>query len=143
MPGQPESWQIVFFKRHPDDDSTESRPGRAFLASCPIEVARTIGNILVAVRDSPPPSFAGGGMWEAMHSEMRGYYEVRVTGPGRRQYRLFCILEHQRPGLANKSIVVIDGMWKPHRTVFSDADYADVRRLGDEYRARTPRSVQP
>jgi len=76
-----------------------------------------------------------------MHGKMGGYFEVRVTGPNRKQYRLFCILEHQRPGLAKKSIVVIDGMSKPHMTVFKDADYAGIRRLADEYRARTPRSV--
>jgi hypothetical protein len=32
-------------------------------------------------------------------------------------------------------------MGKPFRTTFSDRDYAKVRALGDEYRARKPRSV--
>lgn len=30
---------------------------------------------------------------------------------------------------------------KPFRTTLSDADYAAVRRLGDEYRSRNPRSL--
>ena len=33
-------------------------------------------------------------MWEAMHGTMNGYYEIRATGPGRRHYRLYCILEN-------------------------------------------------
>ena len=33
-------------------------------------------------------------MWEAMHGEMGGYYEIRVTGPGREHFRLFCRLEN-------------------------------------------------
>ena len=31
---------------------------------------------------------------------------------------------------------------KPFKTVLSDADYAEVRALGDEFRARNPRSVE-
>jgi hypothetical protein len=29
-----------------------------------------------------------------MHGDMGGYYEIRVTGPGREQFRLFCMLEN-------------------------------------------------
>ena len=99
--------------------------------------------VLKAVADAPPPSFSGGGMWEAMHDEMKGFYEVRVDGPNRHHYRIFCILERNgdEVGLGGPSIVLITGKDKPFRTVLSDADYAEVRRLGDEYRARTPRSI--
>lgn len=41
--------------------------------------------VLEAVRAAPPPAFSGGGKREAMHGTMAGYYEIRVTGPGRRQ----------------------------------------------------------
>lgn len=90
---------------------------------------------------APPPSFSGGGMWEAMHDEMAGYYEARTRGPDRRLYRLYCILEREEPGLRYPSLVVIAGLAKPNETSFRDADYARVRRLGEEYRRRTPRSV--
>ena len=40
----------------------------------------------------PPPSFSGGGKWEAMHDDMAGYFEVRVQGGGM-NHRLFCVLE--------------------------------------------------
>jgi len=33
-------------------------------------------------------------MWEAMHGEMGGFYEVRTQGPNREQFRLFCLLEN-------------------------------------------------
>ncbi len=37
-------------------------------------------------------------MWEYMHNEMAGYYEVR-TRARKQLYRLFCVLEHRQPGL--------------------------------------------
>jgi hypothetical protein len=40
-----------------------------------------------------------------------------------------------------RSRVVLTGMMKGFRTVFPNADYARVRRVGDEYRSRKPRSV--
>lgn len=89
--------------------------------------------------------FAGGGKWEAVHGEMAGFYEVRVDGPGRRHYRLFCVLERDgaKVGLGGPSAVVITGKSKPLRTTLSKRDYAEVRALGDEYRSQTPRSVAP
>jgi hypothetical protein len=72
---------------------------------------------------------------------MKGFYEVRVTGPGRRRYRLFCILERNAPGLGGPSVVLITGMDKPAGSGFSEADYARVRALGLEFLSRTPRAV--
>ena len=99
--------------------------------------------VLRAVAEAPPNAFAGGGYWEAMHGSMAGYYEVRVDGRDRRHHRLFCVLEREgaRLGLGGPSLVVITGMEKPFRTTFSERDDAEVRRLGEEYRARAPRSV--
>ena len=81
-----------------------------------------------------------------MHDEMAGYFEVRVDGePGRTHYRLFCLLERDGAsvGLRGPSIVIITGMTKPFRTVLRNEDYAAVRRLGEEFRGRRPRSVVP
>ncbi|MCK9247650.1 MAG: hypothetical protein M0P31_01540 [Solirubrobacteraceae bacterium] len=104
--------------------------------------------ILEAVRAAPPPAFSGGGKWEAMHGSMAGYYEIRLTGPGRRHYRLFCILENGTSddlaarGFDAPQIVVVNGMVKPNATLFTDREYArHVRALGDDYRSRLPRPV--
>ncbi len=70
---------------------------------------------------------------------MKGFYEIRVTGPGRRQYRLFCMRDrsvHDDP-----AIVLITGMSKPSGATFSQRDYQAVRDLGREYTRRSPRSV--
>lgn len=96
--------------------------GRGFLDACPAKVEARFAVVLEAVRDAPPPQFSGGGYWEAMHGDMGGYYEIRLTGPGRRQYRLFCIL-------------------KDSGKKFSDRDYAKVRVLGGEYLAELPRRI--
>jgi hypothetical protein len=80
-------------------------------------------------------------MWEAMHGEMRGFFEARTRGPDRRFYRLFCMLEREAPGLDRPTIIVITGMSKPVGTKFTTAEYAHVRDLGNEYRRQVPRNV--
>jgi hypothetical protein len=136
-------WLKHFFQRHPDDDPNEAVPAREFLLACPEKVRAMMMAVVNAVADAPPPQFSGGGKWEAMHGDMAGFYEVRVDGPSRHHYRLFCLLERDgRPvGLGGPSLVLICGKDKPFRTVLSSQDYADVRRLRSEYLARTPRSV--
>jgi len=139
----PGPWLLHFFRRHRDDDSNESVPGREFLDACPTTVRARMLAVLDAVRNAPPPQFSGGGYWEAMRDDMSGYYEVRINGPKRRHFRLFCILERRgaNTGLGGSAIVIITGMSKPFRTAFTASDYQRVRRLGDEYQGRVPRSV--
>lgn len=138
-----EAWGIEYFQRHEDDDPSRSVPAREFLAGCPKGVSSDLRAVVTAVADAPPPKFSGGGQWKAMHDSMRGWYEARMMGPGKRLYRVFCLLERAAPGLDGPSVVLITGMDKPNETAFSEADYARVRALGDEYRARSPRSVLP
>ena len=139
------AWRIHSFRRHKDDDARETVPGREFLLTCPEKVRAMMVAVVKAVAEAPPPAFSGGGKWEAMHGDMAGWYEVRVDGPNRRHYRLFCLLERDgaRAGLGGPSLVIICGKDKPFRSVLSARDYADVRALGAEFLARTPRSVAP
>jgi hypothetical protein len=99
--------------------------------------------VVKAVADAPPPAFSGGGKWEAMRGDMAGFYEIRVDGPKRRHYRLFCILERDGGGvgLGGPSVVLLTGREKAFMTVLPAADYAEIRALGAEYRRRIPRSV--
>jgi hypothetical protein len=136
-------WGVVYY-RAPDG----SIPAEKFLDSCPTKVEATILAVLEAVRRAPPPQFSGGGKWEAMHGAMGGYYEIRVTGPGRTHYRLFCILDNGSEeelaarGFDRPQIVVLNGMVKQHRTEFSDREYRKrVRDLGDDYSATVPRRI--
>jgi hypothetical protein len=136
------AWGIVYYA------TGDGRvPAEDFLDGCPAKIEARFSAVLEAVRDAPPPRFSGGGYWEAMHGDMGGYYEIRLTGPGRRQYRLFCILDngsceelHER-GFAQPQIAAITGMVKDSGEKFSDGDYAKVRRLGKEYLAELPRRI--
>ena len=136
------AWDIVFYTT-----LQGSVPGAHFLDGCPPKVRGTILAVLDAVAAAPPPAFSGGGKWEAMHGEMGGYYEVRVTGPGREQFRLFCQLENADKrtlatrGLRGPAIAVITGMRKKSGTVFSERDYAKVRQLGSDYVMQMPRRI--
>ena len=136
-------WLIHFLQRHRSDDPGQAVPARDFLDSCPTKVQAVMLAVLDAVAAAPPPAFSGGGKWEAMHGRMGGFYEVRVDGPQRRHYRLFCLLERNglEVGLGGPSIVLVSGLDKPFMTTLSDADYEAVRRLGEEFRARLPRCV--
>jgi hypothetical protein len=135
-------WAIVFFQRHRDDDRGQSVPGADFLDSCPTGVRADLVAIVKAVAEAPPMKFAGGGQWQAMHGDMAGYYEARTRGPRKRLYRPFGILERDASGLPGPSLVIITGTDKPNESAFSEADYRRVRRLGDEYGGRTPRSIE-
>jgi hypothetical protein len=137
------AWQIEYYE-HEDG----SVPAVDLLDGCPTKIEAQFNAVLDAVAAAPPPQFSGGGKWEAMHGSMGGYYEIRLTGPGREQFRLFCLLENAAPaelrrrGLKGPSIVVINGMRKPHRTTFTDRDYRKhVRVHGEEHLANVPRRL--
>jgi hypothetical protein len=70
-------------------------------------------------------------MWEAMHGEMAGMYEVRLKS-GCWLYRLFCSLERTGTdvGLAGPAIMLIDGR-TPERTEIRKTEYAKIRALYD------------
>jgi hypothetical protein len=136
------AWGIVYI---------ETRDGKVpaedFLDACPPKIEARFYAVLEAVRDAPPPQFSGGGYWEAMHGDMGGYYEIRLTGPGRRQYRLFCILDNadsielRKRGFDRPQIVAITGMVKDSGKTFAERDYAKVRKLGGEYLTGFPRRI--
>ncbi len=123
-------------------------PVEEFLDGCPTKVQATFDAVLESVRLAPPPAFSGGGKWEAMHGRMGGYDEVRVTGPSRTHYRLFCLLENGTPnelaerGFDAPQIVLINGMAKANASLFTDAEYRNkIRDLGDDYRSMAPRRI--
>jgi hypothetical protein len=136
------AWDVVYYRA-----SDNSVPTVAFLEGCPTKVAANLLAVLDAVAEAPPPRYSGGGKWEAMHGAMGGYFEVRASGPGREQFRLFCVLENADPtelrhrGLPSPAIVVLTGLRKPWRTKFSERDYGAVRVLGDAHQSNVPRWI--
>jgi hypothetical protein len=135
-------WAILYYEA-----SDGTAPALEFLDDCPGKIDAEFTAVLDAVAAAPPPRFSGGGKWEAMRGTMSGWYEIRLTGPGREQFRLFCLLENAdddellRRGLRKPAIAVITGNRKPWRTTFSERDYAAVRKLGDDHRHTYPRRI--
>lgn len=136
-------WGIVYHRAR-----NGTVPAQQFLLDCPTSVRAKLLAVLEVVRAAPPPAFSGGGFWEAMHGSMNGYYEIRRVGPGRRHYRLYCILDNgteeelAQRGFDSPQTAVINGLVKPNATLFSDAEYArHVRKLGDDYHATLPRPI--
>lgn len=136
------TWSVIYYKA-PDG----AVPALEFLDACPSTLDAQFAAVLDAVAAAPPPQFSGGGKWEAMHGAMSGYYEIRLSGPRREQFRLFCLLENgtneelARRGLQRPAIAVITGMRKPWRTTFSDGDYQRVREHGAEHKQNHPRRI--
>lgn len=136
-------WGVVYYRT--EDGKV---PAEEFLDGLPAKVAARFDAVLDTVRAAPPPQFSGGGFWEAMHGSMNGYYEVRLTGPGRVQHRLFCMLDNadnkgmRERGFNAPQIAVITGMSKKSGEKFTDAEYKRrVRALGDDYLSSLPRRV--
>lgn len=135
-------WDVLYYKA-----SDERVPAIDFLERCPTKVAANLLAVLDAVADAPPPRYSGGGKWEAMHGAMGGYFEVRASGPGREQFRLFCVLENADPtelrrrSLPSPAIVVLTGLRKPWRTKFSERDYRAVHILGNDHQSNVPRRI--
>jgi hypothetical protein len=117
-------------------------PARKFINDCPVSIRAKLRNILIEVANAPPKRFSGGGYWEAMHGALTGWHEVRVTGPGRTQYRLFCLLDYEALGLDKPLLVVITGMAKSNGTKFSENDYFKVLKAGRNYLSENPRQIE-
>lgn len=141
-PSSDDPHEIVYFRRHVEDDPAQAAPGREALESFPVGIQAKLTAALVAVASAPPKKFSGGGYWEAMRGDMAGWFAVRVDGPpNRTHYRLFCLLDYEADSVDKPQLVVVAGKKKAFRTVFSPADYQQIRDLGSEYLARNPRST--
>lgn len=140
MPGP--AWDVIYY-RAPDD----TVPAETFLDDCPATVQDRFDAVLDDASQGPPLEYRGGGYWEAMHGAMTGWFEVRIDGPGREHFRLFCLLENGSPeelsqrGLRRPAIAVIAGRRKPFLTELSAGEYAAVREMGEEYRSQHPRRI--
>jgi hypothetical protein len=132
---------VAFFCRQGQDDLATAVPGRQFLNACPVKVRATMRAVLRQVAAAPPNRFAGGGYREAMKGEMTGWSEVRVDGPRRHHYRLFCRLDHDAEERSKPLLAVICGPDELFQAKLSEADYQYVRDLGAEYLQRNPRSL--
>ena len=118
-------------------------PGLGLPRLLPGQTPREFVAVLDAVAAAPPPQFSGGGKWEAMHGDMTGYYEIRLTGPSREQFRLFCLLENgtddelvPRPHQAGHR-----GDRRPAETVANcsePADYRAVKKTSEGAQAPVP-----
>jgi hypothetical protein len=130
------------------DDPDQRAPGREALNSFPLGVQAKLFAVLAAVAAAPPSRFSGGGYWEAMRGTMSGWFEIRVDGPDREHFRLYCLLDYDAipegsSGVlaAKPLLVIIAGRRKPFRTTLSPSEYSEIQQLGCEFRRRNPRSL--
>lgn len=140
-PNPHDAHHVVYFRRHRQDDPAMTIPGRDAMERWPTKVRAQAMAVLVQVAAAPPSRFSGDVYWEAMKKEMTGWFEVRVNGPKRHHYRLYCLLEYEAVGRTKPLLVVIDGRDKKFGTELSTREYTKIRTLGQEYKSRNPRSL--
>lgn len=112
-----------------------------FFNTLPAKVQAKLTSILIAVATAPPGKFAGGGYWEAMHGQMRGFYEVRADFQ-KTHYRLICLLDYEAIGSPGPLLVIVAGLSKPFGTTIKPEMYGDVKSSGEKYLAVNPRAIE-
>lgn len=117
-----------------------AHPAREYLATCPEGIRDRFRAVVAEVAKAPPHRFSGGGYWEAMHGSMAGWFEVRIDGPGRTHYRLYCLVD-ANCGDEKPYLVPVTGRTKRFQTTIKDSEYANIRELGSDYLASRPRRV--
>lgn len=130
-------FRVVFFA----PESEKVPPGIDYLDSCSAAIRGRFLALLVEIANAPPFRFRGGGLWEAMHGDMTGWFEVRVNFNRASHHRLFCVLDHQAKNYEERLLVVITGRTKKHSTTLKGSEYRKIKKLGDEYFSQNPRSI--
>ncbi len=129
-------WDIIYGI----DPVDESCPADEYLDGLSLGLQARFQAILNAVAAAPPPRFSGGGMWEAMHDDMNGYYEVRVDEGKKFHHRLFCkaVRNGAEAGLGGPAIFVITGRTKRYRTTFKRREYEAIREVAERMTRDVP-----
>ena len=70
------------------------------------------------------PKFKGGGLWKAMHGEMQGFFEIRIS-KGKTNYRFICHPIQRGEQL----LIVVAGAAKPRQTGLPESFYEDVKTV--------------
>lgn len=117
-----------------------ARPARDYLSKCPKKIRDRFRAVIAEVAKAPPHRFSGGGYWEAMHGDMSGWHEVRIDGPGRTHYRVYCLIDADS-GDKKPYLVLVDGRTKKFNTTIKPREYVKIRALGRDYLTTKPRRV--
>ena len=115
--------------------------GEAYLLGLPENVRARFLAALAAIAEGPPFRFRGGGLWEAMHGAMTGWFEVRINSANQHHYRLFCVIDTLADNFDENLLVVIVGRTKKYQTTFPETEYEEIKLLGLEYFSSNPRLI--
>jgi hypothetical protein len=131
-------WEVAWYA------SGRAVPARAYLNKLDADRRRQLLGWVEAIRRYPPGPYAfpPGLVWQPMHGEMGGIFEIREKH-GKQLFRLFCVLDRNAPahGLTHPAMVLLDGVTKAIERVFDEAAYARVAGYRDEYLKSDPRPV--
>lgn len=121
-------------------DQEGESPAQEFLKATPAKVNSLMWSIAFAVAEAPPKRFSGGGYWESMRGSMVGWYEIRVDGPRKKlHYRLFCVLDYWALDVDSPLLVIVTGLVKGVDSVFTEKQYEQIKRMGNDYFESNPR----
>lgn len=132
-------WRSVFY-RTPSGDA----PALAWLEGLPKARRDQLLAWAETIRRWPegPYAFPPGPMWQPMHDEAAGCFELRDRHD-KKLYRLFCVIDRNAvdDGLTHPAVCYLDGATKAVGTALPRAAYLRVGELRRQYLATSPRRV--
>ena len=135
----PVEWKNVFY-RTADGEA----PALAWLMSLPKPRREQLLAWAETVRGWPegPYAFPPGLMWQPMHDEAAGCFELRDEHD-KRLYRLFCVIDRKATenGLSHPVVCYLDGATKPVDAALPKATYVRLGTLRREYLTVSPRRI--
>lgn len=132
-------WRSAFY-RTPSGDA----PALAWLEGLPKARRDQLLAWAETIRRWPegPYAFPPGPMWQPMHDEAAGCFELRDRHD-KKLYRLFCVIDRNAVdnGLTHPAVCYLDGATKAVGAALPRAAYLRVGELRRQYLATSPRRV--
>ena len=136
----PPEWKNVFYVT-PRRDA----PALTWINGIPGERRRELLAWAEVIRTWPggPFLFPPGLIWQPMHDDAAGCFEIREEHDKIR-YRLFCVIDRKalENGLANPVVCFLDGATKPIQAALPPATYTALKQMRKDYLATNPRRVR-
>ncbi len=132
-------WKIVFYRM-----AQGQTPALQWLTALPRERREQLLGWAEAIRtwQPGPYAFPPGLMWQPMHDDAAGCFEIREEH-NKVRYRLFCVIDRKAmdSGLTHPVVCFLDGATKPIDTALDPATYKRLGAMRKEYMATDPRRV--
>jgi hypothetical protein len=115
-----EEWLVV------EEQGTRAVPAFEWLLELPLNVRKQLLAIVAAVRSTGPDRWYDTTSHCPMSGDLAHVHEARDK-QGETLYRLFLRWHREE-----RRVVLLDGRWKPNKTVLAASEYEQIKKLADK-----------